>query len=41
METGITILTSVPTAFVFSGGASLGACQAGMLEALFERRDPA
>ena len=39
METGITILTSVPTAFVFSGGASLGACQAGMLEALFERRE--
>ena len=38
MSTGITILTSVPTAFVFSGGASLGACQAGMLEALFERR---
>ena len=38
MATGITILTSVPTAFVFSGGASLGACQAGMLEALFERR---
>ena len=34
-----TILTSVPTAFVFSGGASLGACQAGMLEALFERRE--
>ena len=38
MATGMTILTSVPTAFVFSGGASLGACQAGMLEALFERR---
>ena len=37
MSTGMTILTSVPTAFVFSGGASLGACQAGMLEALFER----
>jgi NTE family protein len=32
------ILTFVRTAFVFSGGASLGACQAGMLEALFERR---
>jgi NTE family protein len=28
----------VTTAFVLSGGASLGACQAGMLEALFERR---
>ena len=39
MATGMTILTSVPTAFVFSGGASLGACQAGMLEALFERRE--
>ena len=39
MSTGMTILTSVPTAFVFSGGASLGACQAGMLEALFERRE--
>jgi NTE family protein len=38
MSTGMTILTSMPTAFVFSGGASLGACQAGMLEALFERR---
>ena len=36
---GRTILTFVPTAFVFSGGASLGACQAGMLEALFERRE--
>jgi NTE family protein len=28
----------MPTAFVLSGGASLGACQAAMLEALFERR---
>jgi NTE family protein len=28
----------MPTAFVLSGGASLGACQAGLLEALFERR---
>lgn len=28
---------SMPTAFVLSGGASLGACQAGMLEALYER----
>jgi NTE family protein len=27
----------MPVAFVLSGGASLGACQAGMLEALFER----
>src|SRR5690242_6842211 len=26
------------TAFVFSGGASLGALQVGMLEALYERR---
>jgi len=38
MATDTTILMFVPTAFVFSGGASLGACQAGMLEALFERR---
>jgi NTE family protein len=38
MTTRMTILIFVPTAFVFSGGASLGACQAGMLEALFERR---
>ena len=36
---GRTILTFVPTAFVFSGGASLGACQAGMLEALFNCRE--
>ncbi len=34
---GMIILTVMRTAFVFSGGASLGACQAGMLEALFER----
>jgi len=27
----------MPTAFVLSGGASLGACQVGMLEALYER----
>src|SRR5271165_486363 len=27
----------MPTAFVLSGGASLGASQAGMLEALYER----
>src|SRR5690242_4801952 len=27
----------MPTAFVFSGGASLGAIQVGMLEALYER----
>jgi NTE family protein len=28
---------SMPTAFVLSGGASLGASQVGMLEALYER----
>jgi len=27
----------MPVAFVLSGGASLGACQAGMIEALYER----
>jgi len=30
--------SSRPTAFVFSGGASLGAIQAGMLRALYERQ---
>jgi NTE family protein len=30
--------TAKPTAFVLSGGASLGAIQAGMIQALYERR---
>ena len=33
METGVARMTR---AFVFSGGASLGACQAGMLDALYQ-----